>query len=211
MTPIPLLIAITFLLSLSPPTTATTDSVLDTKGHPLKPNTPYYILPVYRGRGGGLTMSPKNTTSPCPLYAAQSSSELSKGKPVKLYPVNYPTQNKVTLSTDMNFVFAAFATGCRQSTGWQLTLDEETGRRYVGLGVVTAPPGPATVSNWFRVEKSGSGIYDYKIVFCPSVCNFCKVACGDVGVFVNDDGKRLLGFNGLGSTPQTLLVRFVKV
>ncbi|KAL9226220.1 hypothetical protein vseg_002056 [Gypsophila vaccaria] len=185
-------------------TTTTTAAVLDTSGHPLKPDTPYYILPVFRGRGGGLTMSPKNTTTQCPLYAAQSPYETSLGKPVKLYPVNLENRI-VSVSTDLNMVFSAFATPCRQSTGWQLRLDEETGRRYVGLGVVTAAPGPQSVSNWFKIEKNGSGVYDYKIVFCPSVCNFCKVLCGDVGVFVESDGSRLLGFSG-----QPLLVMFKK-
>ncbi|KAK9750771.1 hypothetical protein RND81_02G220800 [Saponaria officinalis] len=191
------------LLLLSTTTTTATTAVLDINGHPLKPNTPYYILPVIRGRGGGLTMSPKNTTSPCPLYAAQEPQEISQGKPLKLYP-SQKTQI-ITLSTDLNIVFSAFAAYCRQSTGWQLRHDDQTERRYVGLGVVTGAPGVATVSNWFKIEKSGSGVHDYKIVFCPSVCNFCKVLCGDIGVFVEGDGRRLLGFSG-----QPLLVMFKK-
>ena len=56
-------------------------------------------------------------------------------------------------------------------------------------GGVEGNPGPATLSNWFKIEKFGD---DYKLVFCPTVCNFCKVVCKDVGIFIDDDGLRRL-------------------
>ncbi|KNA12470.1 hypothetical protein SOVF_125760 [Spinacia oleracea] len=195
---------ILLFLSLSPPTTtAANPAVLDINGHPLRPRSNYYILPVVRGRGGGLTMLSKNTTEVCPLYVAQENHEVSNGLPLKFYSVN-PKDTKIFVSTDLNFVFDA-STICVQSNTWELTIDEETGRRYIGVGGEIGNPGVQTVSNWFKIEKAGSGKYDYKIVYCAGVCNFCKIMCGDIGAFVEEDGRRLLGFSG-----QPLLVRFKK-
>ncbi|KMT07073.1 hypothetical protein BVRB_6g154000 [Beta vulgaris subsp. vulgaris] len=192
-------------LCLSPLTsTAANIAVLDINGRPLQARSNYYILPVIRGRGGGLRMTPKNATQLCPLaYVAQEGSELANGLPLKFYPVN-PKDKTISLSTDLNFVFDA-ATICVQSTQWRLAFDEVTGRRYVGFGGEIGNPGGNTVSNWFKIEKAETGKYDYKIVFCPGVCNFCKVACGEIGVFVEKDGRRLLGINN-----QPLLVMFKK-
>ncbi|XP_010683193.2 kunitz trypsin inhibitor 5 [Beta vulgaris subsp. vulgaris] len=191
-------------LCLSPLTsTADTTAVLDINGRPLQAGCNYYILPVIRGRGGGLTMTSKNATELCPLYVAQEDHEVSNGLPLKFYPVN-PKDKRISLSSDLNFVFDA-ATTCVQSTGWSLTIEMETGRRYVGTGGEIGNPGVETVDNWFKIEKDGSGKYYYKIVYCPGVCNFCKVMCGDVGVFIEKDGRRLLGFSD-----QPLLVMFKK-
>lgn len=203
---LPLLLLLLLLLILSPPTTtsAATTTVLDINGHPLRADTEYFILPVFRGRGGGLTLLPKNDTASCPLFVGQEFQEISSGLPIKLFPVN-PKQKLISLSSDLNFVFEA-ASICITSNTWQLVLEEETGRRLVGSSGSRGNPGVKTVSNWFKIEKAGSGKFDYKIVYCPSVCNFCKVMCGDLGVFIEKDGRRLLGF-----TDQPLLVMFKKV
>ncbi|XP_057530690.1 kunitz trypsin inhibitor 5-like [Amaranthus tricolor] len=186
-------------------TAVETNLVRDINGHPLKPNYSYHILPVIRGRGGGLTLTPKNKTESCPLFVAQENHEVSNGLTLKFYPVN-PKDKKVSLSFDLNIVFDA-ATICVQSTVWKLTIDEVSGRAYVGTGgMIGNPAGLESVDNWFKIEKAGKGKDYYKIVFCPSVCKFCKVMCGDIGVFVEDDGRRLLGFRN----EQPLLVMFKK-
>ncbi|CAL9753383.1 unnamed protein product [Musa acuminata subsp. burmannicoides] len=95
------------------------------------------------------------------------------------------------MSTDLNVWFAA-ETICVQSTVWRLGDAEATGRRYVVTGGLKGDPGLSTVSNWFKIERYGES--DYKLVHCPSVCRFCKVVCGDVGVFV-EGGKRWLGLS----------------
>jgi len=192
------------LLLLSPPTTsADTTTVLDIDGHPLQASTNYYILPVVRGRGGGLTLLPKNDTAFCPLYVGQETLEVSKGYPLKFFPVN-PEEKLISVSTDLNFEFDV-ATICLVPTGWSLISDDASGRLLIGIGGTRGNPGLETLSNWFKIEKAGSGKYDYKIVFCPGVCQFCRPICGDVGVFVEKDGKRLLGLSD-----QPLLVKFKK-
>ncbi|XP_058100013.1 kunitz trypsin inhibitor 5 [Magnolia sinica] len=162
--------------------------VLDIAGKKLQPHVDYHILPVIRGRGGGLTLAARNGS--CPFNVAQEKLEVSNGLPMTFLPVN-SKDKVVSLSSDMNAVFSA-STVCVQSTVWRLgDVDKVTGKRYVTTGGVTGNPGLSTVSNWFKIEKYND---DYKLVFCPSVCNFCKVICGDVGV-LNEGGKRWLGLS----------------
>lgn len=163
-------------------------AVRDTAGKELRRASRYYILPVRRGSGGGLTLASRKGR--CPLYVAQEVFEVARGLPVTFRPVN-PKEAVVRLSTDLNVQFAA-ATVCVQSTVWTLgDLDESTGRRYVATGGAVGNPGLGTVGNWFKIERYGK---DYKLVFCPTVCKFCKVLCGDVGVFY-EKGRRYLGLS----------------
>ncbi|KMT07071.1 hypothetical protein BVRB_6g153980 [Beta vulgaris subsp. vulgaris] len=210
MTPHSILSILTILLFLliAPLSTTTaaakTTTVLDINGRPLKTDSTYYILPVSRGRGGGLAMAPKNATESCPLYVAQENHEVSNGLPLKFFPTNPNDHDKIPLGYDVNIVFDA-ATICVQPTGWMLAFDEASGTRYVGIGGTIGNPGVDTLSNWFAIEKAGSGLYDYKIRFCPAVCIFCTVMCGDVGVFIGEGGTRFLAL-----TDRPLLVRFKK-
>lgn len=191
----------------APSTTTTTTPVLDIDGHELQIGSKYTILPSQNGTGGGgLALAAKDR--PCPFYVMQENLESSNGLPTRFMPVDNK-QNVINLSTDLNIVFLT-ATICVQSTAWKLGgADEITGRRYVMSGGMTGRPGLETVSNWFRIERiaNGSSINNgyYKIVFCPGVCNNCKVVCGNVGVF-NENGKRWLGLND-----EPLVVRFKKV
>ncbi|KAL2920641.1 Miraculin [Bienertia sinuspersici] len=204
-----ILSATTFLLLLSlstPSTTATTTTIFDTDGRPLRTNSAYYILPILRG--GGLTMTPINTTTPCPLYVSQENPNLSNGLPLKFFPLN-PKQKTISHSSDLNIVFDAAIT-CVQSTGWAVTFDEGTGTRYIGTGGTIGNPVIDTLNSWFHIVKIGNGMYDYsyKISFCPGVCPECTMMCGDnvdVGVMIGKHGTKFLGL-----TNQALVVRFKK-
>ncbi|KAK1390119.1 Alpha-amylase/subtilisin inhibitor [Heracleum sosnowskyi] len=168
-------------------------AVLDVDGQELQSDAKYYILPAVRvgGNGGGLGLSSRGGA--CPFTVMQESHEQSNGLPVRFLPVNYKMDANISLSSDINIVFHA-ATICVQSTGWKVAgVDEITGRRYVKSGGLTGHPGVNTVSNWFKVEKNENGD-GYKIVFCPSVCSFCKLVCGNVGVF-DENGKKWLGLS----------------
>ncbi|KAJ3680320.1 hypothetical protein LUZ60_016598 [Juncus effusus] len=178
------------LISSSPPSNATSpEPVYDTDGHPLIPKQQYYILPVIRGRGGGLTVTEHHKS--CPLYVAQEKMEVNRGLPLLFRSVN-PKDTAIRLETDLNIEFAA-VTICVQSTVWRLgDVEGDKGTRFVITGGVSGSPGLETVSNWFKIEKLGKN--EYKIVFCPSVCKTCKVVCGDVGV-VSEGGNRFLGLS----------------
>ncbi|KAK6921317.1 Proteinase inhibitor I3, Kunitz legume [Dillenia turbinata] len=162
------------------------DPVLDTNENIIQAGTDYYILPVLRGKGGGVTLAGvRNET--CPLYVVQEQLEASIGLPLTFTPVN-PREGVVHDSTDLNIKFSA-ATICVQSTVWKLEdYDEATGQRFVGSGGVEGNPGRETISNWFKIEKYDD---DYKLVFCPSVCDECRVICGDVGIYIEDEIRRL--------------------
>ncbi|MCV2423814.1 Kunitz-type protease inhibitor, partial [Paucibacter sp. DJ4R-1] len=191
------------LLLLTVPSSGATTPVLDVDGSPVTAGTAYLIIPVKRGNGWPLSLGAKNTSFYCPLYIAQQSEDVSTGLPTLFYPVN-STATTVTLSTDMNVEFNAVNV-CPQSTVWKLGGVEEESRRYVQSGGVKGNPGIKTLSNWFKIEKDSNSKY-YKLVFCPTVCNYCKVVCGDLGFVGSDeDDKRILA---LGPDIKPLLVTF---
>ncbi|KAK6925387.1 Proteinase inhibitor I3, Kunitz legume [Dillenia turbinata] len=165
---------------------STPDPVLDIKGDLIRTGTDYHILPVIRGRGGGVTLADvRNET--CPLYVVQEQQEVSNGLSLTFTPVN-SEKGVVCESTDLNIMFSA-ATICVQSTVWKLEgYDEATRQWFVGSGGIQGNPGRETTSNWFKIEKYED---DYKLVFCPSVCDYCKVICRDVGIYIEDEIRRL--------------------
>ncbi|KAF3341922.1 Miraculin [Carex littledalei] len=171
--------------------TSNAQIVSDTDGDILIATNRYYILPVIRGRGGGLAITQHNDQL-CPYYVAQKNNELEKGLPLIFHPKN-SKELAVRLSTDINIEFEAITT-CIMSLTWQLG-DVEGGKRYVTTGGVNGNPGKETLSNWFKIEKWENEDNYYKLVFCPTVCDTCRPVCGDLGVFYEGE-KRLLGLNG---------------
>ncbi|KAK0579701.1 hypothetical protein LWI29_030028 [Acer saccharum] len=129
--------------------------VLDIDGKKLLAGTDYYILPVLRGRGGGLTLASAGDET-CPLDVVQEQ--------------------------HVNIKFSA-STDCVQSTVWKLDSHDDSLRQwFVTTGGVEGNPGRRTTSNWFKIEKFDD---DYKLVFCPSVCDVCKVLCRDIGIYID--------------------------
>ncbi|KAK0580170.1 hypothetical protein LWI29_037440 [Acer saccharum] len=156
------------------------DPVLDIAGEKLHTGTDYYILPVVRGRGGGLTLASTGNET-CPLDVVQERQEVENGLPVTFSPVNIK-KGVVRLSTDQNIKFSA-STICVQSTVWKLNShDDSLGQWFVTTGGVEGNPGRETISNWFKIEKFDD---DYKLVFCPSVCDTCRVLCRDIGIYID--------------------------
>ncbi|TXG47966.1 hypothetical protein EZV62_027260 [Acer yangbiense] len=156
------------------------DPVLDIAGEKLHTGTDYYILPVVRGRGGGLTLASTGNET-CPLDVVQERQEVENGLPVTFSPVNIK-KGVVRLSTDQNIKFSA-STICVQSTVWKLdSHDDSLGQWFVTTGGVEGNPGRETISNWFKIEKFDD---DYKLVFCPTVCDTCRVLCRDIGIYID--------------------------
>ncbi|KAK2642909.1 hypothetical protein Ddye_024672 [Dipteronia dyeriana] len=155
---------------------AAPDVVLDIARQKLHTGTNYYILPVIRGRGGGLTLASTGKET-CPLDVVQERSEVEIGLPLTFSPVNI-TKGVIRLSTDQNIKFSA-STICVQSTVWKLdSHDDSLGQWFVTTGGVEGNPGRETTSNWFKIEKFDD---DYKLVFCPSVCDICR----DIGIYID--------------------------
>ncbi|KFK42293.1 hypothetical protein AALP_AA2G237000 [Arabis alpina] len=159
-------------------TEAAVESVTDINGQRLRSGINYYILPVVRGRGGGLTIS-KTHNKTCLNSVIQDRYGVSNGLALKFSPSD--NSKIIRVSTDLNFIFS-------KTSIWKLDRDDTANQWFVSTCGVAGNPGRTTVDNWFKIDKFEN---DYKIVFCPSVCNFCKVMCGDIGVFVQG-GKRSL-------------------
>ncbi|WMV35504.1 hypothetical protein MTR67_028889 [Solanum verrucosum] len=168
--------------------------VLDINGDKVQAGPNYFILPVIRGKGGGLYPSNvKQHNSTCPRDIIQETDEVQQGLPVVFTRLD-AKKDVVRVSTDVNVRFYT-PTICARETIWKLgAYDDKLKQYFVVTGGVEGNPGPKTVGNWFKIEKFGS---DYKFVFCPTVCKFCKVICKDVGVFMKD-GVRFLA---LSDTP----------
>ncbi|XP_024977526.1 kunitz trypsin inhibitor 2-like [Cynara cardunculus var. scolymus] len=160
------------------------DPVLDIDGNLVRSGTDYYILPVFRGMGGGVTLASTRNES-CPLDVVQEPQEVDNGLPLTFTPVD-PKKGVIRESTDLNIIFSALSI-CIQSNVWN--LEEYEGQLIVSARGVSGNPGQETISNWFKIEKYED---DYKIVFCPTVCDFCRPVCGDIGVIIGEDGSRRL-------------------
>ncbi|KAI7753039.1 hypothetical protein M8C21_016794 [Ambrosia artemisiifolia] len=179
-----LLSIILFSFSLAQPSP---DAVRDIDSNLLRSGTKYYILPVFRGRGGGVTLAPTRNES-CPLDVVQEGFELQNGLPLTFTPLD-PKKGVIRESTDLNIVFSASSI-CIQSNVWM--IEEYKGQLIVTGHGTAGNPGQDTLSNWFKIEKYED---DYKLVFCPTVCDFCKPVCGDIGVKIDENGIRRLAIS----------------
>ncbi|WJX71799.1 hypothetical protein P8452_55753 [Trifolium repens] len=183
------LLAFSFIcLALICKTIATPEPVLDITGKKLTTGVKYYILPVIRGRGGGLTLaSEKNNT--CPLFVVQEKHEVKNGEPVTFTPYN-AKKGVILTSTDLNIKSYVTKTTCTQSKVWKL-LKELTGVWFLATGGVEGNPGFDTIFNWFKIEKADK---DYVLSFCPTVST-TKTLCRELGLYVDDNGNKHLALS----------------
>lgn len=173
--------------------------VLDTNQQPLVTGPSYYIVPAVSGRGGGIKLSPTTLNQTCPLDVAQENNEQLKGDQLN-FQLAIPNRGGVIRDTaDLNIRFTG-ATTCGKPAVWR--IEEVNGQRVVTSRGTLGNPGAGTISNWFKIQKFDS---DYKIVFCPTVCNTCRPACGDIGSTIAKNGRRSLL---LSNDP--LKVKFIK-
>lgn len=183
------LFSLSFLLFAFSANSAAPDEVVDIYRKSLRSGINYYILAADRGRGGGLTLvaSPNHT---CPVYVAQATGYLKRDLPLSFSPVN-PKKGIIRESTDLNIKFSTAQT-CSKSSVWRLDYDKSIKQHFVTTTGVEGNPGIETIDNWFKIEKYKAG---YKLVFCPTVCKYCKVICRDVGLFVDKHGTRRLALS----------------
>ncbi|XP_010416122.1 PREDICTED: trypsin inhibitor BvTI-like [Camelina sativa] len=168
------LVALTAVLAA---TIANAQPVLDIDGDIIFDGS-YYVLPVIRGQGGGLTLAGRGD-QPCPLDIVQESSEVDEGIPVKFS--NWRSRvGFVPESENLNIETDVAATICVQSTYWWV----DTKAKFR----VTAGPKPEEESllSFFQIQN----VYDhyYQFAFCPSG----PKGCYDVGIFVDENGVRRL-------------------
>ncbi|PWA85597.1 Kunitz inhibitor ST1-like protein [Artemisia annua] len=189
-------IVVLSILSLSSSQSAT--PVRDTDRNILRSGTNYYILPVNRGSGGGITLAP-GRDEPCPFDVAQENNELNNGSPWHFEPANPNKENTIYESTDLNVRFSRPGQ-CLPNPVWRFEYYEE-GRIVSSHGMVGSP-GKETIRNWFKIQKYED---DYKFVYCPSVCQDCRPYCADIGSTIAKNGRRVLALNN-----KPLKVKFKK-
>ncbi|EOA35721.1 hypothetical protein CARUB_v10020954mg [Capsella rubella] len=162
----------------------------------------YYVLPLIRGRGGGLTLAGRGGEL-CPLDIVQESSEVDEGIPVKFSNWR-PRVGFVPESEDLNIETDVGATICVQSTYWRVgEFDEERKQYFVVAGPKPEGFGQDSLKSFFKIEKSGDDAY--KFVFCPRTWDSSCPKCSDVGVFVDE-----LGVWRLALSDEPFLVMFKK-
>ncbi|KAK8470405.1 hypothetical protein PHAVU_004G138300, partial [Phaseolus vulgaris] len=128
---------------------------------------------------GGLSLS--ITGEDCPLDVVVVDGY--QGQQLIFVPVN-DKKGVIRVSTDFNIYFST-CISCPQST---FPLRNN--------------PGSQTISNWFKIEKYEDA---YKMVYCPSVCNYCNYPCSDIGIYQDQYG------NPLALTSEPYKVQFQRV
>lgn len=153
----------------------------------------YYVLPVIRGQGGGVTLEGRGGQL-CPFDIVQESSEVEEGIPVKFSNWR-PRVGFVPESEDLNIKTDVGATICIQSTYWRVgKFDYERKQYFVVAGRGPNPEGTGKDSlSFFKIVKSGDDAY--KFVFCPRTWDSDCPKCSDVGIFVDELGVRRLALS----------------
>lgn len=168
--------------------TGSSEPVLDTEGHPVRPGVKYYILPSSPGAGAGLTLA--NNKGKCPHEIVQILNEPNNGLPVTFSPAN-ARDKTIQLNTDLNIKFTDIqhTTPCPESKVWKFDAsNQKQDALFVTVGGVEGNPGRETLPNWFKIQKEHKY---YKLQYCPTVCKDCRVICGDIGPVIYDGRKRL--------------------
>ncbi|XP_061375345.1 kunitz trypsin inhibitor 5-like [Gastrolobium bilobum] len=163
------------------------DQVVDTSGEKLMVGAKYYILPVSATKVTSFVLARVVTNKTCPLDVVVG--EGYHGQPLAFTPINQKKLGTVHVSTDLNIKFST-QTSCPQSTVWKIDqFDRVTRKWFVTTGGVVGNPSWRTINNWFKIEKYEN---DYKLVFCPTFCAYCRVQCRDIGVYEDRNGNKRL-------------------
>ncbi|KAI7730911.1 hypothetical protein M8C21_013333 [Ambrosia artemisiifolia] len=161
--------------------------IRDTDSNILRSGTNYYIVPAMHGVGGGLTLA--RDSELCPLEVVQEVSEVRHGLPASFIPAN--KDGIIRESIDLNIKFNEPNT-CAPNTVWRVNLPNAYGQRTLSSRGILGRPGKGTIDNWFKIKKYEDR---YKLVHCPSVCHTCKPVCEDIGITINEKGRRSLVLN----------------
>ncbi|PWA71509.1 proteinase inhibitor I3 [Artemisia annua] len=152
--------------------TISSNVIYDSSGNKLLRGIPYYIIPLLRGSGGGLTLTQtkKNT---CPLNVTQEPFDVNHGVPFIFNPIildediihgAYP----ISIEADVT-------NACSGSTIWKFNKPESCFQ--------------------FVENDMMPGLQSYQIQHCPFKCGSSStdVGCYNVGIISNPDGNGYLG------------------
>ncbi|KAI4353697.1 hypothetical protein L6164_002653 [Bauhinia variegata] len=147
----------------------TAQFVYDTDSNPLNNGGSYHIVPVFRGRGGGLKLA-KTGNETCPLTVVQARSDLDPGLPANLASPVFSLD--ITEGIPLFISFAEVPDCVPKPSQWGAVKEFP-----IGWPVEVASH--ETVHGPFRIEKYDKyGSNDYKLVFCRREDS----VCGDLGI-----------------------------
>ncbi|KAI3787623.1 hypothetical protein L1987_42224 [Smallanthus sonchifolius] len=172
-----ILFSLAFILGIFPVNSAPAP-ILDAFGKDLRAGVKYYVLPAAAyGEYGGLLLAKVGNKS-CPAGVAQSRGD-DNGLSLTFTLVN-PKKGVIRVSTDVNIKFSG-SNSCHESNVWKLKYDKAM-KQYAVMGV-EGNPGPETLDNWFKIEKSSYAGYN------------CKVMCRDIGLVLDEHGAQRLALS----------------
>ncbi|GJT11411.1 RNA-directed DNA polymerase, eukaryota [Tanacetum coccineum] len=133
-------------------------------GNKLLRGVPYYVLPLFSGSGGGLTLS-RTTIDSCPLDVTQEPFDLSKGVPFTItsnvFDEDYVREAyPVTIEADVT-------DPCRGSNIMKVTSNETKGFKSATIGGESNKP-----ESCFQLVEADMmpGLRSYQIQLCPFKC-----------------------------------------
>ncbi|KAF7813430.1 Kunitz-type trypsin inhibitor KTI1 [Senna tora] len=156
--------------------TTTSAVVVDTDGNIMKNGGSYYILPVFRGMGGGLGLGQTGNET-CPISVVQDPNELSHGMPVRIASPYLTTF--INEGFPLSIGFITVPTCADTPSEWTVV------KKMNELGFPVKITGyKNTLNGVFTIKRHEER--DYKIQFC----GYNSMMCGDIGIHVDDDGVR---------------------
>lgn len=170
-------------------TASVVDVIYDSAGNKLLKGVPYYVLPLLRGTGGGLTLS-GNINNTCPLAVTQEPFELSYGVPFIVTPIVFD-EDFIRESYPVS-IKADIADPCRGSKIWKVTTGDVAAAKTVTVGGVLN-----TSESCFQVVEDDMmpGLRSYQIQHCPFKCGLNSTtsrSCYNIGVVSGAGGKGFL-------------------
>ncbi|KAJ0631137.1 putative proteinase inhibitor I3, Kunitz legume, kunitz inhibitor STI-like superfamily [Helianthus annuus] len=108
---------------------ATSATIYDSSGNKLLRGTSYYIVPLLRGSGGGLTVSSQSHKNACPLDIAQEPFEVNNGVPFTFSPILLDAQ--VIREAYPVAIEADVINPCTGSTIWTVTTAKNHDHGFV--------------------------------------------------------------------------------
>nr|P83594.1 RecName: Full=Factor Xa inhibitor BuXI [Bauhinia ungulata] len=164
------------------------DIVLDTDGKPVNNGGQYYIIPAFRGNGGGLELTRVGRET-CPHTVVQASSEISNGLPVMIAAL--PRTMFISTAWRVSIQFLKVPTCTPKPSYWHIPQDSDM-EGSVEVRVDERFPLE------FRIEKVSEDAY--KLMHCPSSSDSCR----DLGIAIDEENNRRL----VVRDGKPLLVRF---
>nr|DAD31166.1 TPA_asm: hypothetical protein HUJ06_010017 [Nelumbo nucifera] len=199
-------------------------AVLDTDGNQLQVEREYYIVSAIRGGGGGgVTIGKRESSSSRTPTVRQHSYDMNLGSPVTFTPASNSAEemliweefdgvqylkemsseeNRIEEQVDLNIGFSGLKRVWQVEEANSETSSASSSQttRYVTLKGQPGHPGSSTVRNWFKIERISRSNPEYRITYCPSVCESCHVECGNVGI-TEENRKRWLSVSQLREFP----------